>query len=337
MQLEKALKDKINQKTKPLGSLGRLEDLAYQIGLVQNRLDPVLRSPTILVFAGDHGIVSEGVSAFPQEVTYQMVFNFLQGGAAINVFSNQNDIALQVIDAGVNFDFPPHPKLISAKVAKGTKNFLKEKAMSTVELEKALSIGQKLCYELASTGCNVIGFGEMGIGNTSSASMLMSYITGLPLEECVGRGTGLNDAQLTKKLSVLKNAQLFHGPMSNPKEILQSFAGFEMAEMCGAMLAAYEQKMILLIDGFIASAVFLVAQSILPEIKHNAVFCHLSDEAGHQNLLRFLGVDPLLKLQMRLGEGTGCSVAYPILESAVRFLNEMASFESAQVSNKDNQ
>ncbi|NJL77230.1 MAG: nicotinate-nucleotide--dimethylbenzimidazole phosphoribosyltransferase [Chloroflexia bacterium] len=333
--LKKELQNKIDFKTKPLGSLGKLEKLALQIGTIQNSLSPVLNKPTIVVFAGDHGIAKVGVSAYPQEVTFQMVMNFLNGGAAINVFTQQNNIDLKVVDAGVNFDFEPNDKLINAKIANGTKSFLQEKAMTETQLQQCFEKSSEIVNQLFENRCNVIGFGEMGIGNTSSATMLMSYFCNLPIEQCVGRGTGLNDEQLQNKIAILKQAQQFHGNIDNPKEVLQTFGGFEIAQMCGAMLSAYEKKMLILVDGFIASNAFLVAYKINPTIINNAIFCHLSDEFGHQNLLNFLDAEPILKLNMRLGEGTGCAVSYPIIESAIAFLNNMASFESAGVTNKE--
>jgi nicotinate-nucleotide--dimethylbenzimidazole phosphoribosyltransferase len=335
MNLKEQLQHKINSKTKPIGALGMLEKLALQIGTIQNSLTPSLKKPTIIVFAGDHGIANEGVSAYPQEVTYQMVMNFLHGGAAINVFSTQHGINLKIVDAGVNYDFNRHENLIHAKIDKGTKSFLHQKAMTENQLLQCFAKAKEIVSQLANEGCNIVGFGEMGIGNTSSATMLMSYLCNLSIEKCVGRGTGLNDLQLENKITILNKAKSFHGNIENPKEVLQTFAGYEMAQMCAAMLAAFENNMILLVDGFIASSAFLVAQKINPLIKTNAIFCHLSDESGHQHLLNFLQAEPILKLNMRLGEGTGCAVAYPIIESAVAFLNNMASFESAGVTNKD--
>jgi nicotinate-nucleotide--dimethylbenzimidazole phosphoribosyltransferase len=333
--LKEQLQHKIDIKTKPLGALGNLEKLALQIGCVQNSPSPTLKNPTIIVFASDHGIAKEGVSAYPQEVTFQMVKNFLQGGAAINVFSKQNDIALKVVDAGVNFNFEPNENLINAKVGYGTKSFLKEKAMSEACLQQCFDEGENIVNSVFGNDCNIIGFGEMGIGNTSSASMIMSYLCNLPIEKCVGRGTGLNDIQLKNKIAVLKQAQAFHKEISEPREVLQTFGGFEIAQMCGAMLSAFKNKMLIMVDGFIATNAFLVAYKINPSIIENAIFCHLSDEFGHQNLLNYFNAEPLLKLNMRLGEGTGCAVAYPIIKSAVSFLNDMASFESAGVSNKN--
>lgn len=332
--ISQELQHKIDFKTKPLGALGTLEELALQIGTVQNTLSPTLINPTIVVFAGDHGIAKEGVSAYPQEVTFQMVMNFLEGGAAINVFCEQNNIALKVVDAGVNFDFEPNEKLINAKVGKGTRSFLQGKAMTIDQLNQCFEKGEKIVNHIAKTNCNVIGFGEMGIGNTSSATMLMSYLCDLPIEQCVGRGTGLDDIQLENKITILKQAQAFHGKTEDAVEVLQTFGGFETAQMCGAMLSAYRKNMLILVDGFIATATFLVASKINPQIQKNAIFCHLSNEFGHQNLLYYLNASPLLKLNMRLGEGTGCAIAYPIVQSAVSFLNNMASFESAGISNK---
>jgi len=328
------LQHKINSKTKPLGALGILEELALKIGAIQQSLSPTLKQPTIVVFAGDHGIATKGVSAYPQSVTYQMVLNFLNEGAAINVFCKQHNIALKIVDAGVNFDFPKNPTLISAKGGHGTKNVLEEKAMTTSEFQDCFNHGRKIVVDLAASGSNVIGFGEMGIGNTSASALIMSRICELPIEKCVGRGTGVNDEQLQQKIKLLKEAQAKHADVKDPKAVLQTFGGFEIAQMCGAMLAAYEHKMLILVDGFIATNAFLVAKKINPKLQDNAVFCHLSDEYGHQNLLNYLEAKPLLQLKMRLGEGTGCAVAYPLLKSAVIFLNEMASFESAGVENK---
>ncbi|TAH25517.1 MAG: nicotinate-nucleotide--dimethylbenzimidazole phosphoribosyltransferase [Cytophagales bacterium] len=335
MTIQEQLQHKINYKTKPIGALGLLEILALQIGSIQDSISPVLQNPTIVVFAGDHGIAKEGVSAYPQEVTFQMVINFLHGGAAINVFCKQNNIHLKVVDSGVNFEFELNEHLINAKIDFGTNSFLKAKAMTENQLQKCFEKGSEIVSEIKDSNCNIIGFGEMGIGNTSSAALLMSSLCNFPIEHCVGRGTGLDDSQFQNKISLLKQAQAFHGEIIDPKEVMQTFGGFEIAQMCGAMLAAYENNMIILVDGFIASSAFLVAYKINASIIHNTIFSHLSDEFGHQNLLNYLGAEPILKLNMRLGEGTGCAIAYPIIESAVAFLNNMASFESAGVLNKD--
>lgn len=329
---DKQIQHAIDTKTKPLGALGKLESVAFQIAKIQQTLTPALVNPSILTFAGDHGAANAGVSAYPQEVTFQMVMNFLQGGAAINVFCQQNDIALQVVDAGVNFDFEEAPGLINAKIANGTANYLEAAAMSKVQLEACLQKAGDIVASVAANGCNIIGFGEMGIGNTASASLIMSAICKLPIERCVGRGTGLDDAGLNRKLGLLTDAQTNHGDLSDPHLILQTYGGFEIAQICGAMLAAKRHNMVIMVDGFIATAAYLVANAIDPAIKDNAIFCHTSNEAGHQLMLDYLQAEPLVNLGMRLGEGTGCAVAYPLIKSAVAFLNGMASFESAGVS-----
>ena len=328
------LQEKINNKTKPLASLGKLEQLALQIGSIQNSLTPTLTQPTMVVFAGDHGIAKEGVSAYPQEVTYQMVLNFLNQGAAINVFCNQHQLNLKIVDAGVNHDFASHPQLIHSKINLGTKNFLNEKAMTREEMDLCFVKGAAIVNDICKNNCNIIGFGEMGIGNTSAASMLMSAVCELPLDQCVGRGTGLNDAQLAHKLDILSQAQIRHQGTVDPYDLLQTFGGFEIVQMCSAMLFAQSRNMVIMVDGFIATTAYLLASTINPAIKKNAIFCHLSDESGHRTLLNYLQAEPLLYLNMRLGEGSGCAVAYPIIKSAVAFLNEMASFDSAGVSNK---
>ncbi|RLZ10711.1 nicotinate-nucleotide--dimethylbenzimidazole phosphoribosyltransferase [Faecalibacter macacae] len=328
------LQQKIDLKTKPLGALGLLEKLAFQIGKVQQSLNPKLINPTILLFAGDHGVAKAGVSAYPPEVTFQMVMNIVQGGAAVTVFCKQNKLDFLTIDAGVNYDFGVVDGLIDNKINFGTKNFIVEKAMSSDELNLCFEKSAQIVDQVAKSGCNVIGFGEMGIGNTSSASMIMHHVTKITLNDCIGRGTGVNDEQLLKKIELLTEANNFHGELNDPMEILQTYGGFEVAQICGAMIAAYKNEMLILVDGFIATSAFLVAQALYPEIKEYAVFCHNSNEIGHQKMLNYLDVKPILHLDMRVGEGTGCALAYPILENAVAFLNEMASFESAGVSNK---
>ena len=333
-ELLKEINHKIDTKTKPLGALGQLEVIARQVALIQNTLAPELKNPHMLVFAADHGVANDGVSAYPQEVTFQMVMNFLQGGAAINVFSRQHGLNLKVVDAGVNFDFAPNEHLIDAKIAKGTKSFLYEPAMSAEQCELAMDKGAALVDQIADQGCNVVGFGEMGIANTSSAAMLMHVFTGLPLEECIGRGTGLDDDGLNRKLNVLSKALAKHGAEKQPMKALATYGGFEIAMITGAMLQAAARKMVILVDGFIASAAFLTAFKLNPLAKEYAIFCHQSEEKGHYLMLEYLQARPLISLGLRLGEGTGCAVAYPILESAVNFFNEMASFESAGVSEK---
>lgn len=333
--LEKQLKHKIDFKTKPLGALGRLEELAMQIGLIQNTLAPVLSNPHLLVFAGDHGIVEEGVSAYPQEVTYQMVYNFLSGGAAINVFCKHQGIKIKVIDAGVNHQFQPHPDLIISKVAQGTANFAKDPAMSIDQAQSCIERGAQIVEEIQNTGSNIIGFGEMGIGNTTAASALMHVFTEIDLHECVGRGTGLSQESILHKEKVIRNAIAINKNGDTPLDKLATYGGFEIAQMVGAMLKAAELKMVVMVDGFITTSAFLVAHAMDKNIFDYTIFCHQSEEKGHNLLLGFLHAKPLINLSMRLGEGTGCAVAYPIVKMAIAFINEMASFESAGVSNKE--
>jgi nicotinate-nucleotide--dimethylbenzimidazole phosphoribosyltransferase len=327
------LQTKIQQKTKPLGALGKLEALALQIGLCQNTLTPSLNKPCIIIFAGDHGIVEAGVSAYPQTVTAQMVANFLSGGAAISVFARQHRLELLIVDAGVNADLDSHPRLIDAKIGKGTLNFLTHPAMTTEACIKAIQAGAKLVLQQHDDGCNCIGFGEMGIGNTSSAALLMHCLSAMPLAQCVGRGTGLNDDQLQNKLTILQQALNQHKDIIEPLDILATFGGFEIAMMVGAYLKAAEFRMLIMVDGFIASTALLVASKLHPQVLDYCVFSHVSSEKGHQALLDQFNARALLNLDLRLGEGSGIALAYPLLQSAVVFLNEMATFAEAGVDN----
>ena len=328
------LQDKIDSKTKPLGALGTLETLAFQLGTVFETLTPKITNPNIVVFAADHGIANHGVSAYPQDVTRQMVGNFLEGGAAINVFCQQNNIQLSIVDAGVNYDFPTNSNLIQAKIAKGTQSFLHIPAMSETELQWSFEKGKSIIETIAKTGCNCIGFGEMGIGNTSTAAVLMSLLTGFSIEECVGKGTGVENQKLFDKQHILKKGIKNYSGQAELMQQLAYFGGFEIIQMASGMLTAFENKMIILVDGFICSVAFLIASKINPDIHKNAVFCHCSAEKAHQQLLDYLDAKPVLNLDLRLGEGTGCAIAFPVLKLAEVFLNEMASFESARVSRK---
>ena len=329
--LNAALQNKIDQKTKPRGSLGQLESLALQIGRCQNSLTPSLNKPCILIFAGDHGIVEAGVSAYPQSVTAQMISNFLAGGAAISVFARQHNLELLIVDAGVNADLNSHPKLIDAKIGKGTQNFLNTPAMTPEECSKALQAGADQVWRQHENGCNCIGFGEMGIGNSSSAALLMHRLTGLSLVRCVGRGTGLNDGQLLHKVTVLQRALNLHKGATEPLDVLATFGGFEIAMMVGAYLKAAELGMLILVDGFIAGTALLVAYKLHPQVLDYCVFSHVSSEQGHQALLHQFNAKPLLNLELRLGEGSGIALAYPLVQSAAVFLNEMATFAEAGV------
>ncbi len=334
--LTTSLQHKIDQKTKPLGALGRLESLALQIGLIQQSLSPTLSNPYVLVCAGDHGAAKAGVSAYPQDVTWQMVENFLAGGAAINVFAKQAGISLIVADAGVNHDFGVRANLVNAKVANGTASYIEGAAMTSEQCTAAMNHGRKVVDELKNKNCNVLGFGEMGIGNTASASLITHCLTKIPLEQCVGRGTGLDDAGLARKRALLAQAiTQWTTKNSDPLDVLARFGGFEIAMLSGAMLAAAEAKIVLIIDGFIVTSALLIAARLSPAILDYCVFAHCSEESGHRLQLNDLGVRPLLDLGLRLGEGTGAALAYPLLKSACAFMQEMASFESAGVSNKE--
>jgi nicotinate-nucleotide--dimethylbenzimidazole phosphoribosyltransferase len=331
--LDAALRARIDAKTKPPGSLGFLEHIAFQLGVIQQSTTPEIRDPHIFVFAGDHGITAEGVSPYPSEVTRQMVLNFLAGGAAINVFARLNQLSLRIVDAGVDGDFPDHPTLIQRKIARGTANMLHQPSMTVDQCARAMQQGAGLVEER--DACNLIGFGEMGIGNTSSAAVLMYGVTGIPLEKCVGRGTGLDDPGLAHKRAVLQKAVERHGVPEDPRALLATYGGFELAMMTGAMLAAAQQRMTLVIDGFIVTAALLIAQKIAPNITDYCIFAHRGEERGHGAMLDYLGVRPLLDLDLRLGEGTGAALAVPLIRAAAAFMNEMATFEDAGVSDRD--
>ncbi|QDO94428.1 nicotinate-nucleotide--dimethylbenzimidazole phosphoribosyltransferase [Formosa sediminum] len=329
---------KVNNKTKPKGSLGVLEAIAIKIGVIQQTLRPQLCKPTIALFAADHGIAEEGVvNPNPQEVTWQMVYNFISGGAGINVFTRQHHIALKVIDSGVKYDFNNLPGLIDEKIDFGTKNYLYQPAMTKVQCEKCLERGAALATSIYSEGSNIIGFGEMGIGNTSSASLLMSKLLGIPIEDCVGMGAGLDSEGVKNKKQVLRAVIEKHSAVESTADILQTFGGFEIAMIAGAMLQAAELKMILLIDGFIITAALLVASKLNPKVIDYCIFSHTSGEPGHQKLLDYFGAKPLLNLGLRLGEGTGAAIAFPLVQSAVNLMNELASFDIASVSNIGNE
>ncbi len=333
LQLE--LQYKIDNKTKPTGALGILETLALQIGTVFQSLTPEIKQPNIVVFAADHGIAAHGVSAYPQDVTRQMVTNFLEEGAAINVFCKQNNINLAIVNAGVNYDFPPNAKLISASIDKGTQSFLHGPAMTKSQMELCFLKGSEIVAEIAKKGSNCIGFGEMGIGNTSTASVIMSIITGISIEECVGKGTGVNAEKLKFKSDILRKAIESYTGKDDLEDKLTYFGGFEILQMAGGMLEAFKNDMLILLDGFICSVAFLIAFKKNPEIIRNAIFSHQSAEQAHSKLLDYMKGKAILQLDLRLGEGTGCAIAFPIIQSAVAFLNEMASFETAGVSNKE--
>lgn len=331
-ELREIIQDQLDEKTKPLGALGRLEELAIQIAIAQNTPTPSLRRPHLVLFAGDHGLAAaEGISAYPQEVTAQMIENFLAGGAAVSVLARQHGLELLVVDAGVAAPLHHLPSVVDKKIGPGTRNMRAGPAMTRHEAELAIERGGEVAAKVVATGCNVIGFGEMGIGNTSASALLTSHFTGQSIERCVGRGTGIDDDKLTRKISILSEIQKNNLP-STTIDALAHFGGFEIAMMTGAILQAAKLTVLILIDGFICSAAALVAHAIDPSILDHCVFCHRSAEAGHLALLDYLSVKPLLDLELRLGEGSGVALAYPLLVSSLRILQEMATFSSAGVS-----
>ncbi|MBS1599707.1 MAG: nicotinate-nucleotide--dimethylbenzimidazole phosphoribosyltransferase [Bacteroidetes bacterium] len=338
----KELQHKIDNKTKPPGSLGRLEEIALKVGAIQESLNPKINQPHILVFAGDHGIAASGlVNPYPQAVTAQMVLNFIRGGAAINVFCRQHHIQLCVVDAGVNADFEniSSGQFIPAKIGYGTKNYMDEPAMSEQEVKSALEKGKEIISLIYAKGCNCVGFGEMGIGNTSAAALIMSVITRFPIEQCVGKGTGVNSEQMEIKIKTLQKvyekhiAAITHN--NSAIELLRTFGGFEIAMMAGAYIEASKRKMVIVVDGFIGTSALMIANKITPGVIDHCIFAHTSEEKGHEKMLHNLDAKPLLNLQMRLGEGTGAALAIPLIQSAVNFVEEMASFETAGVTNKE--
>lgn len=326
-----ALQHRLDQLTKPRGALGRLEALAVQIGLLQQITKPQLHAPQLVVFAADHGLCAQGVSAFPSEVTAQMVENFLAGGAAVSVLARQHGLALTVVDAGVKHVFAPRAGLLDRKVAPGTADASREPAMSAAQCALAIEHGRDVVRGLPG---NALLLGEMGIGNTSSAALLLARLGGFDIADCVGRGTGLDDAGLAHKLAVLRRVLALHEGARDPLAALAAFGGFEIAMMVGAALQAAAERRVVVVDGFIVGAAILVAAKLEPALLDACVFSHLGDEAGHARLIEHLGAKPLLQLGLRLGEGSGAALAWPLIDSALRLLAEMASFESAGVSDR---
>ena len=326
-----ALIDKINNLTKPKGSLGTLESLTLQIGLIQQTLTPTLQHPQNIIFAADHGIVEEGVSLSPKEITWQQISNFLHGGAGVNFLCRQHGFTLKIVDAGVDYDLPYEKGIINMKVRKGTRSYLHEAAMTEEEMELCLERGAEVVRRCHEEGSNILSFGEMGIGNTSSSSMWMTCFTDIPLKECVGAGSGLDNAGIRHKYEILKQALDNYRGDGSPRDIIRHFGGLEMVMAIGAMLQAAELKMIILVDGFIMTNCILAAGKLHPEVLDYAIFGHCGDESGHKLLLEKLNANPLLHLGLRLGEGTGAICAYPIVVSAVRMINEMDNFAHAAI------
>lgn len=335
-ELRQQLQQIIDQKTKPLGALGRLETLAVQLGMIQGTTTPQITQPQIRVFAADHGLTKHGTSAYLSAVTAQMVYNFLQG-AAINVLARQHNIELKVVDAGVDADFTnspfkDHAQLLDYKVRRGSRDALTEPAMTAAECLAALENGMNIVKGIAG---NLLIVGEMGIGNTSAASLLLARLGDIPIDACIGRGTGLDDKGLAHKANILTQVLARHSDVQAPFDVLAALGGLEIAMMAGALIQAASERRILLIDGFIASSALLAAERLAPGVAQCAIFAHHSVEPGHAHLLKLLNAKPLLNMGMRLGEGSGAALAYPLLQSACAIINEMASFNDAGISGQN--
>ncbi|MBO5250825.1 MAG: nicotinate-nucleotide--dimethylbenzimidazole phosphoribosyltransferase [Bacteroidaceae bacterium] len=331
LSLQTPLRLKIDNLTKPKGSLGRLEELALQVGLIQQTLSPSLKHPQNIIFCGDHGIEAEGVSVSPREVTWQQTLHFTQGNGGVNFLCRQHGFELKVVDAGVDYDLPTDRGIIDRKIRKGTRNFLYEAAMTEEEMNLCIERGAEIVRQCHEEGSNVLSFGEMGIGNTSASSLWMTCLTGIPLLQCVGAGSGLSNEGIRHKYKVLKRALENYWGDGSAMDVMRYFGGYEMVMAVGAMLQAAELRMIILVDGFIMTNCILAASKLYPEVLLYAIFGHCGDESGHRLVLDALNAKPLLNLGLRLGEGTGAICAYPILDSAVRMINEMDSFGDASI------
>ncbi len=330
------LQHKIDNKTKPLGSLGQLESLALQLGQILGTESPKLEQPQMLVFAGDHGLTVRGVSAFPSDVTWQMVENFIAGGACVSVLAKANNISLNVVDCGVNHEFldaskTPRAGLLNAKIANGTSDSSNAAAMTAAQCQQAIENGMTIVKNLPG---NAILVGEMGIGNTSAGSLILSRLQDLDIADCTGAGTGLDGAGIDRKTAVLREVLAFHAGVTAPLDVMAAFGGFEMATMLGAVFQAAAERRVIVVDGFITTAVILVAYALQPAVLQRCVFAHRSGERGHGLMLEKLNAKPLLDMGLRLGEGSGAALAWPLLLAACAVLREMASFESAGVSEK---
>jgi len=327
--LREAIQHKIDNLNKPKGSLGRLEEIAMQICLIQQTLEPSLQHPCHLLLGGDHGIEHEGVSVSPREVTWQQMINFTRGGGGVNMFCRQHGFKLRIVDVGVDYDLSDIDGIIHRKIARGTRNFLYEPAMSEAEYDQAIQTGCDLVDDCIAEGCKVICIGEMGIANTSPSSIWMHLFGNIPLKDCIGAGAGLDTPGIRHKYEVLSKAvERFKAGNYEP---LAYFGGFEMTAAIGAMLKAAEKHLVILVDGFIMTACALAAIQLYPAAKDYMVFTHCGDESGHKLMLDAIGAKPLLHLGLRLGEGTGALCAFPIVDSAVRMINEMNNFDNANI------
>ena len=327
--LRPEIQSKIDNLNKPKGSLGRLEELAMQICLIQQTLSPELSHPCHLLLGGDHGIEREGVSVSPREVTWQQMINFTRGGGGVNMFCRQHGFKLRIVDVGVDYDLSHIDGIIDRKIGRGTKNFLYEPAMTEEEFNKAIEVGADLVDDCIEEGCKVLSIGEMGIGNTSPSSIWMHLFGSIPLEKCIGAGAGLDTPGIRHKYEVLSKAvERFK---ADPQDPLRYFGGFEMITAIGAMLRAAECHLVILVDGFIMTACALAAIRLYPASQDYMIFTHCGDESGHRMMLDIVEAKPLLNLGLRLGEGTGALCAYPLVDSAVRMINEMNNFDNAKI------
>ena len=325
-----AVQQKIDNLNKPKGSLGRLEELAMQLCLVQQTLSPKLSHPCHLLLGGDHGIEREGVSVSPREVTWQQMVNFTHGGGGVNMFCRQHGFKLHIVDVGVDYDLSSVPGIIHQKIARGTRNFRYEAAMNDDEFNRTLEVGVSLVDNCYSEGCNVVSIGEMGIANTSPSSIWMHRFCHIPLQECIGAGAGLDNAGIRHKYEILSEADA-NCPATSVADIIRYFGGFEMVAAIGAMLRAAELHLIILVDGFIMTACALAATQLYPAAQDYMIFTHCGDESGHRRMLDSMGAKALLNLGLRLGEGTGALCAFPIVDSACRMINEMNNFKDAEI------
>ena len=337
--LQSAIQEKIDNLNKPKGSLGRLEELAMQVCLVQQTLEPSLAHPCHLLLGGDHGIEREGVSVSPREVTWQQMINFTRGGGGVNMFCRQHGFHLRIVDVGVDYDLSHVEGIIDRKIARGTKNFLHEPAMSEEEFDQAIQVGVDLVDDCVREGCRVLSIGEMGIANTSPSSIWMHLFGNIPLTDCIGAGAGLDTPGIRHKYEVLSQAvgnwqlAVSTNPelTANSEKLIAYFGGFEMVAAIGAMLRAAEHRLVILVDGFIMTACAIAAIRLCPAAQDYMIFSHCGDESGHQRMLDIVAAKPLLHLGLRLGEGTGALCAFPLVDSAVRMMNEMNNFDNAQI------
>lgn len=321
--------------TKPAGSLGRLEELSIKLAGIQATEQPKVTRKAIIVMAGDHGVTAEGVSAYPAEVTPQMVLNFLGGGAAINVIARQVGARVVVVDMGVAVDLPSHPELLIRKIGYGTANLARTAAMTEAQALEAIATGIQVLLEQVRLGLDIVGTGDMGIGNTTPSSAIIAAFTGHPVADVTGRGTGVDDAGLSRKVAIIEQALVTNQPNRNDAlDVLTKVGGFEIAGLVGVIFGAAACRIPIVIDGFISSAAALVASEWHPLVRDYLIAAHNSVEIGHRLMLERMELNPLLNLNLRLGEGTGAALAMSVVEAAIRTLNEMATFDEAGVSQK---